>query len=110
MTRNDLAWGEEPPHSAQPLLHTAMRGGRRTGAPDHWPAARKRFREDLAGLPDSARRIEGPEPVRPVRSEALDHLTASVGADIEVHRCSEHRTAPSDVADPHSATLSVSGQ
>jgi nicotinate phosphoribosyltransferase len=86
-----------------------MRGGRRTGAPDHWPAARKRFREDLAGLPDSARRIETPEPVRPTRSKALDHLTASVRAGIEVRRCPGHRTAPSKMAAPHSATLSVSG-
>ncbi|MGW0208425.1 nicotinate phosphoribosyltransferase [Streptomyces sp. NPDC003233] len=100
---------EEPPDSAQPLLSTVMRGGRRTGAPDHWLDARKRFREDLAGLPDSARRIESPEPVRPVRSEALDRLTASVRADIEVRRCQEHRTAPSDMNGPHSATLSFSG-
>ncbi|GGV00153.1 hypothetical protein GCM10010260_40760 [Streptomyces filipinensis] len=69
--------------------------------------ARKRFREDLADLPDSARRIENPEPVRPVRSESLDHLTASVQADIEARLCPEDRTAPSDTADRRSATLSV---
>ncbi|CAL9325898.1 nicotinate phosphoribosyltransferase [Streptomyces sp. SudanB182_2057] len=75
--------GERAPDSARPLLRTVMRGGRRTSAPDTWQDARGRFRDDLAGLPARARRIEDPEPVVPVRSEALQRLTASVRAGIE---------------------------
>ncbi|MFI9809203.1 hypothetical protein ACIHEJ_33480 [Streptomyces sp. NPDC052301] len=83
---------EEPPDSAQPLLRTVMRGGRRTWSPDHWQDARRRFREDVAGLPGSARRIESPEPVPPVRSDTLERLTASVRAGIEARLRPEHRT------------------
>ncbi|WP_373310982.1 nicotinate phosphoribosyltransferase [Streptomyces alanosinicus] len=54
---------KDPPDSAQPLLRTVMRDGRRTGPPDHWQDARERFREDIAALPDSTRLIEDPEPV-----------------------------------------------
>ncbi|MEV6053610.1 nicotinate phosphoribosyltransferase [Streptomyces sp. NPDC052107] len=75
--------GEEPPDSARPLLHTVMRGGRRTGAPDRWQDARERLREDIAGLPESARRIDDPEPVRATHSRALEELTMKVRADIE---------------------------
>ncbi|OLZ63156.1 hypothetical protein AV521_39895 [Streptomyces sp. IMTB 2501] len=74
---------EDLPDSAQPLLRTVMRDGRRTGPPDHWQDARERFREDVAALPEPARRIEDPEPVPPVRSRALDHLTAMVRSDTE---------------------------
>ncbi|WP_406164703.1 nicotinate phosphoribosyltransferase [Streptomyces sp. NBC_00996] len=76
-------WREEPPETARPLLRTVMHGGRRTGPPDRWQHARDRFREDIAGLPGPALRIEDPEPVRPVRSRALEDLTAMVRADIK---------------------------
>ncbi|EST36445.1 nicotinate phosphoribosyltransferase [Streptomyces roseochromogenus] len=82
--------GEEPPDSARPLLRTVMRGGRRTGPPDHWQDARERFREDMAGLPEPARRIHDPDPVRPVRSRALAELTARVRAGIEARLDPEH--------------------
>ncbi|WP_051370483.1 nicotinate phosphoribosyltransferase [Streptomyces sp. 142MFCol3.1] len=74
---------EEPPDSAHPLLHTLMRGGRRTGPPDRWQNARDRFCQDIADLPDTTLRIEDPEPIRPVWSRALEELTAAVRADIE---------------------------
>ncbi|MEU2336983.1 nicotinate phosphoribosyltransferase [Streptomyces sp. NPDC006654] len=74
---------EEPPDSARPLLDTVMRGGRRTGPPDRWQDARERLRADLAELPSCALRIDAPEPVQPVRSRALEELTARVRAQIE---------------------------
>ncbi|MGA5037788.1 nicotinate phosphoribosyltransferase [Streptomyces capoamus] len=84
---------EEAPDSAQPLLRTVMRGGRRTEPPDHWRDARERFREDLAGLPGPARRIRDPEPVRPERSLALEQLTASVRAGIRARLRPRQRVA-----------------
>ncbi|MFF4964373.1 nicotinate phosphoribosyltransferase [Streptomyces sp. NPDC001037] len=100
---------EEAPDRACPLLLTSMRDGRRTGAPDDWRAGRERFREDLAGLPGPARRIEDPEPVRPVRSQALGRLTASVRADIEARRGPERRAAPPEPAHRSSAAFSLPG-
>lgn len=99
--------GEEPPDSAQPLLRTVMRGGRRTWPPDHWQDARRRFREDLAALPGPALRIEDPEPVPPEWSEALTRLTASVRADIEARLRTEGRVAPPDTAVSRSVPLSA---
>ncbi|OLZ59188.1 nicotinate phosphoribosyltransferase [Streptomyces sp. IMTB 2501] len=89
--------GEEPPESARPLLHTVMRGGRRTGPPDRWQDARERFREDVAALPEPARRIENPEPVPPVRSRALEQLTAMVRSDIEDRLRRQAAVSPSSV-------------
>ncbi|MFD1662102.1 nicotinate phosphoribosyltransferase [Streptomyces caeni] len=76
-------WAEEPPASARPLLRTVMQGGRRTGPPDRWEDARARFTRDVEALPASARRIDGPEPLRPVRSRALEDLTSRVRGEIE---------------------------
>ncbi|MEE1769962.1 nicotinate phosphoribosyltransferase [Streptomyces sp. JV185] len=91
-------YGEDPPESARPLLRTVMRGGRRTGPPDRWQDARERFREDIAALPATARRINDPEPVAPVRSRALAELTATVRAGIEARIRRERRVAPSGPA------------
>ncbi|WP_225094562.1 nicotinate phosphoribosyltransferase [Streptomyces sp. CoH27] len=91
---------EEPPDAARPLLRTVMRGGRRTGPPDRLRDARERFREDVAALPETARRIESPEPVAPVRSRALEHLTAMVRSGIDAR---PRRPA----AAPPSSTLSA---
>ncbi|MGW7527994.1 hypothetical protein [Streptomyces sp. NPDC054783] len=102
-----LAVGE-PPDAAPPLLRTVMRGGRRTWPPDHWQDARERFRDDIAGLPASARRIENPEPVLPVRSEPRQRLTASVRADIEARPRPEHRASPPGTSGLRD-TLSASG-
>ncbi|MFF7236702.1 nicotinate phosphoribosyltransferase [Streptomyces collinus] len=99
--------GEEPPDSAQPLLRTAMRGGRRTWSPDHWQDARKRFREDLAALPGPALRIKDPETVAPVWSEALARLTASVRADIEARLGPQAHVAPPDTAISRPVPLSA---
>ncbi|MFI2205606.1 nicotinate phosphoribosyltransferase [Streptomyces sp. NPDC020192] len=78
-----LAHEEPPDAAARPLLHTVMRDGRRTGPPDRWQDARARFRADVAALPEPALRIEDPEPVPPLRSRALEELTASVRAGLE---------------------------
>jgi nicotinate phosphoribosyltransferase len=87
---------EEPPAGSRPLLRAVMRGGRRTGPPDRWQDARERFHEDIAGLPGPALRIEDPEPVRPVRSRALEDLTATVRAAIEARfRPDQLATSPS---------------
>ncbi|MGW3354373.1 nicotinate phosphoribosyltransferase [Streptomyces bungoensis] len=90
-------WREEPPDSARPLLRTVMRGGRRTGAPDHWRDARERLRADLAALPGAATRIDDPEPVRPVVSPALRELTARVRAGLEARFLGEPADAPTGV-------------
>ncbi|MFF3582551.1 nicotinate phosphoribosyltransferase [Streptomyces mirabilis] len=97
---------EDPPDSSRPLLQTVMRGGRRVVQPDRWQDARERFREDLATLPASARRIYDPEPVTPVRSRALEELTAKVRADIEARLRPEHLGAPSDPAAVRAPALS----
>ncbi|MGW3498045.1 nicotinate phosphoribosyltransferase [Streptomyces sp. NPDC001020] len=74
---------EEPPDSAQPLLRTVMRDGRRTGPPDRWEYARARCAHDIAALPASARGIDHPEPWRAVVSPALEELTSRVRGEIE---------------------------
>ncbi|WP_223281106.1 nicotinate phosphoribosyltransferase [Streptomyces antnestii] len=89
-----LSW-EDPPDSARPLLHTVMRGGRRTGPADRWQDARGRFREDIAALPASALRIHDPEPVPANRSRALEELTTRVRSDIEARIPSMGSAAPS---------------
>ncbi|ARP68631.1 nicotinate phosphoribosyltransferase [Streptomyces pluripotens] len=87
--------GEEPPDpAARPLLRTVMRDGRRTGPADHWQDARQRLREDIAELPAAVRRIEDPEPVRAVRSRALEELTARLRTDIEARSSRAEVTAP----------------
>jgi ketosteroid isomerase-like protein len=72
-----------------------MRGGRRTEPPDRWQDARKRFVQDTYALPASARRIHDPEPVRAIRSGALEDLTARVRSDIEARIPSTGVAAPS---------------
>ncbi|MEW1775515.1 nicotinate phosphoribosyltransferase [Streptomyces sp. NPDC086777] len=98
--------GEDPPDSARPLLQTVMRDGRRTGSPDRWQDARERFRGDIAVLPAAARRVRDPEPVRPVRSPALEALTASVRADIEARLGPEHRAGSTGPAVSRAPALS----
>ncbi|MFD6247827.1 nicotinate phosphoribosyltransferase, partial [Streptomyces roseolus] len=69
---------EEPPGGTEPLLRTVMRGGLRTGPPDTLAAARARFEADLAEVPESARRLDGPVPPVPSASTRLSALTAVV--------------------------------
>lgn len=76
-------WDEDPPAGTEPLLRTVMRAGRRTGAPDRWPYARARLAHDIAALPPSAHRIDDPESPCPLRSRALNDLTARVEEEIE---------------------------
>lgn len=74
---------ERPPAGGEPMLHTVMRGGRRTSAPDRLAQARSRFETDAAALPAPARRIHDPEPPRPVISRQLADLTADVRRRVE---------------------------
>ncbi|WP_137991139.1 nicotinate phosphoribosyltransferase [Streptomyces vilmorinianum] len=74
---------EEPPEGTEPLLRTVMRGGLRTQPPDTLDAARGRFEADLARLPETARRIEGPEGPVPGVSTRLAALTTVVRHRIE---------------------------
>ncbi|MFI8403785.1 nicotinate phosphoribosyltransferase [Streptomyces sp. NPDC085463] len=69
---------EEPPGGTEPLLRTVMRAGLRTEPPDTPAAARERFEEDLAALPEEARRIERPVPPRPTASARVTALTSTV--------------------------------
>ncbi|MFF5454639.1 nicotinate phosphoribosyltransferase [Streptomyces sp. NPDC012950] len=69
---------EEPPGDTEPLLRTVMRGGLRTEPPDTPAAARERFGEDLAALPEEARRIERPVPPVPAVTTRLAVLTSLV--------------------------------
>ncbi|MFJ4338173.1 nicotinate phosphoribosyltransferase, partial [Streptomyces sp. NPDC088915] len=61
-----------------PLLRTVMRGGLRTDPPDTPAAAREHFEQDLAALPEEARRIERPVPPAPTASTRLTVLTSLV--------------------------------
>ncbi|GAA3784631.1 nicotinate phosphoribosyltransferase [Streptomyces chiangmaiensis] len=76
-------WDEDPPGGTQPLLRTVMSEGRRTAPPDRWEYARARLAHDIAALPASARTIDDPDPVHPVRSRALEELTSRVRGEIE---------------------------
>ncbi|MEW2495367.1 nicotinate phosphoribosyltransferase [Streptomyces nodosus] len=82
--------GEDPPGSAQRLLRTVMRDGRRTGPHDRWEYARARCAHDIAALPAGARRIDCPEPWLPVLSRALDDLTSRVRGELEWQFRPEH--------------------
>ncbi|MFJ9811039.1 nicotinate phosphoribosyltransferase [Streptomyces sp. NPDC101158] len=74
---------EPPPEGTEPLLHTVMRGGLRTGPPDTLAAARARFEADLAALPEEARRIDDPVAPVPAASTRLTTLTTVVRHRIE---------------------------
>nr|BFD81800.1 nicotinate phosphoribosyltransferase [Streptomyces sp. Xyl84] len=70
---------DEPgPTSAEPLLRTVMRDGRRTGPPDTLPEAHARLVQDLAALPEGALRLRSPTPPVPEYSSCLTHLTAAL--------------------------------
>jgi nicotinate phosphoribosyltransferase len=73
---------EHPPDGTQPLLEPAMRGGRRLRPSDSLAAANRRFRADLAELPEAARRIRDPEPCLPERSAKLAKLARAVEARV----------------------------
>jgi nicotinate phosphoribosyltransferase len=67
---------EEPlPVGTEPLLVPVMRAGARTGPRRPLETARALFRADLERLPEPATRIQDPDPVEPMVSEALADLT-----------------------------------
>jgi nicotinate phosphoribosyltransferase len=66
---------EALPDGHAPLLVPVMRGGERTGPHRTLDTARALFRSDLEDLPEQARRVEDPEPVRARTSRALSELT-----------------------------------
>ena len=78
-----IALREEPlPDDHIPLLVPVIRGGERTGPHRTLDTARALFRADLERLPDPARRIRDPEPVRPNVSEPLRELTERARTDV----------------------------
>jgi nicotinate phosphoribosyltransferase len=78
-----VALRNEPvPDGGEPLLVPVMTGGRRGGPHRTLETARRLFEADLAGLPESARRIVDPQPPLARFSEALDALTGKVRAEM----------------------------
>jgi nicotinate phosphoribosyltransferase len=78
-----VALRNEPvPDGGEPLLVPVMTGGRRGGPHRTLETARHLFEADLAGLPESARRIVDPQPPLARFSEALDALTGKVRAEM----------------------------
>ncbi|MFJ8857993.1 nicotinate phosphoribosyltransferase [Streptomyces sp. NPDC102451] len=74
---------EEVTGGREPLLRRVMSAGRRTGAPDTLAAAHDRFVEDLAAVPQHARRIQDPQPPVPAVSARLSALTSQVRRRLE---------------------------
>jgi len=73
---------EEPLRDGhEPLLVPVMSAGERTGPHRTLDTARALFRADVKRLPEPARRVEDPEPVRPGTSEALAELTERARSD-----------------------------
>jgi nicotinate phosphoribosyltransferase len=70
-----LGLRDEPiPPEREPLLVPVMHGGRRIdGSPD-LRSAREQFRSDLDRLPEAARRVEDPRPLKTRRSARLIEL------------------------------------
>ncbi len=69
---------EPAPEGTGPLLERVMAAGRRTGPPGTLEAARGRFEEDLAALPEVVRRLDRPEAQIPPPSDALRDLAERV--------------------------------
>lgn len=74
---------EETPDGFRPILERVMVGGRRLRAADGILAARQQFEEDLAALPEPARRVARPVGPSVSRSAALRALTAALTASLE---------------------------
>jgi nicotinate phosphoribosyltransferase len=66
---------EEGPAGSERLLELVMRGGSRVGAAPTIDEMRERFRRDLEGVPEHARRLRDPGAVMVRHSGALDALT-----------------------------------
>lgn len=73
---------EAPPAGSSPLLSRVMHDGERTAPRPSLRSASERLRQDLAALPDHAKRLDSPEPTPVEVSVALDTLTRVVRADI----------------------------
>jgi nicotinate phosphoribosyltransferase len=74
---------EEPtPEGSRPLLEPFMKGGRRTAKAFDLGEARRRFQQDLAELPEPARRLRSPSPPVARPSELLQALSERVAAEV----------------------------
>ncbi|HEU4356149.1 MAG TPA: nicotinate phosphoribosyltransferase [Actinomycetota bacterium] len=79
-----IALRDEPvPDGHEPLLVPVMEGGRRTGPPRTLATARRLFRADLSRLPEHAQHLHRPGSPEVRRSAALQHLTDSVGTQMQ---------------------------
>jgi nicotinate phosphoribosyltransferase len=77
-----LGLRDEPvPADHEPLLEHVMGNGRRVGTISTLQDANRRFRDDLARLPDPQRRITQPETTRARDSDALRELTERARVD-----------------------------
>ncbi len=71
-----LSLRDEPgPNGSEALLEHVMLAGRRTGPEPSIEESRARFEDDLANVPQKARRLSHPEHVAVAHSEALRALT-----------------------------------
>jgi nicotinate phosphoribosyltransferase len=67
---------DETVDDAEPLLVRMVSGGARTTARSTIGAAHERFVADLERLPQAARQLRGPEPLRARFSPSVEHLAA----------------------------------
>jgi nicotinate phosphoribosyltransferase len=83
--RDVLALADEPPPSAaaEPLLVTVMEAGRVLAPPPPLAAVRERCAREIGSLPEAARRLDRPEPLRVTPSDRLVARARALGADRE---------------------------
>ena len=77
---------ETPPPDREPLLVPVMSRGERLDPEEDLATARRRLLEDLAWLPESAKRITDPTPAPVHISAALRLLTNQVREDLAAHQ------------------------
>lgn len=73
---------EDAPQGAESLLVQVMAGGRRVGPHGSIAAARKRFEDDLAQLPERARALRDSDPPVASLSAMLAEQTSSIAAAV----------------------------
>ena len=73
---------EQAPPEFEPVLEPVMVSGRRTVPPAGIPDARSRFRDDLARLPEAARRVRSPAAPDAGWTPALERLAAATEAEL----------------------------
>jgi nicotinate phosphoribosyltransferase len=85
---------EEQLPGRDPLLRPVMIAGRRTTAPDTLPVMAARLAADIDALPESARRIQHPEPVPVLVSGNLERLRQECAARMSIPSDSIYQPGP----------------